>query len=182
MLSFSIALVIGCPPTDEDPVSAAETTQIVTPDARDLESLPTPATVPFVALTRTSPVTLVDEWGQTLLVLDPIGVEVEVHRLLPDRAWVTCTGCRAPLDGWIQRAALLPVTVSPETDGLREQDRMLLWLAMTELPPAAAALRVHGLESASRKWLGPPWRKEGGYEGPTLIVRSDGEGFSADIQ
>lgn len=139
-------------------------------DAAKLTALPLPEVTPFVARTRVAPVTLVDEHGGVLLVLDAIGVELTVERLLADRAWVRCTGCRAPIDAWVQRAALY--AGGPAGDG--PHDALLAALAAeADLPEIAR----HGLVNVGQAWLAPPWHGEGGYTGPVLKAEPEGAGW-----
>ncbi len=139
-------------------------------DAAKLTALPLPEITPFVARTRVAPVTLVDEHGGVLLVLDAIGVELTVERLLADRAWVRCTGCRAPIDAWVQRAALY--AGGPAGDG--PNDALLAALSAEATLPEIAR---HGLVSAGQAWIAPPWHSEGGYSGPVLKAEPDGAGW-----
>ena len=139
-------------------------------DAAKLTALPLPEVTPFVARTRVAPVTLVDEHGGVLLVLDAVGVELTVERLLADRAWVRCTGCRAPIDAWVQRAALY--AGGPAGDG--PNDALLAALnAEASLPEIAR----HGLVNVGQAWIAPPWHGEGGYAGPLLKAEPEGGGW-----
>lgn len=153
------------PPGDGPPAAPDQ-------DPRRLEPLALPDTLPFTAWTRTTPITLVDEHGTPLLVLDAIGVEVEVQRLLVDRAWVTCTGCRAEVDAWVQRSALFAGDAA--ADG--PSDPLLAWLSAQG--DALTGLRRHGFTVAEDgAWISPPWHDEGGYGGDTLVIRAEGAGF-----
>ncbi|MCK6521722.1 hypothetical protein L6R49_09810 [Myxococcota bacterium] len=139
-------------------------------DAARLVALSLPEATPFVARTRVAPVTLVDERGGVLLVLDAIGVELTVERLLADRAWVRCTGCRAPIDAWVQRSALY--AGGPPGDG--PHDPLLAALNNeTSLPEIAR----HGLVNVGEAWVAPPWHGEGGYSGAVLRAERDGAGW-----
>lgn len=124
------------------------------PDMPDVLVLPD--TLPFTARTRVTPATLVDQHGSPLLVLEALGVEVVVERTLADRAYVRCTGCRAELDGWLQKRILLPV----EGDAATDHDRLILGAAV-----AAAEATRHGLVEVEGVWTSPPWHDEGGYDG-----------------
>jgi hypothetical protein len=110
------------------------------------------------------PTTLVDKHGAPLLVLEHVGVKVEVSNLLVDRAYVTCTGCRAPLDAWIQREGLHVGTEA--TSG--PHDDLLAFLAAQEGLPDVAD---KGFLQVGGDWVAPPWYDEGGYEGEVLRVR-----------
>jgi len=135
-------------------------------DAQAVRPVPLPEP-PFTARTRLTPITLVDKHGAPLLVLDQVGVEVEVHNLLSDRAWVTCTGCRAPLEAWIQRSGLH----SGKAVGDGRQDEFLSWLSNQEDLPEVA---MHGFVLSDGVWIAPPWYSEGGYSGEVLrIDKSD---------
>ncbi len=121
------------------------------------EVLALPDVLPFTARTRASPITLVDQHGAPLLVLEALGVELEVERTLAERAFVRCTGCRAEVEGWVQKRALLPVG----GDGATAQDALILAAASQ----AGTATR-HGLvEGVAGAWTSPPWHAEGGYDG-----------------
>jgi hypothetical protein len=139
-------------------------------DAAKLTALPLPEVTPFVARTRVAPVTLVDEHGGVLLVLDAIGVELTVERLLADRAWVRCTGCRAPIDAWVQRAALY--AGGPPGDG--PNDALLAALSAEASLPEIAR---HGLVNVGQAWIAPPWHGEGGYSGQVLKAEPEGAGW-----
>jgi len=140
-------------------------------------ALPLPEVTPFDALTRTLPITLVDKRGAQVLVFDGLGTGVSVTRLLPDRALVTCTGCRAPVEGWLQRSALLPTDgVDASTSGLSDDDAMLLWLIANATPEQSAILSA-GLVSAGEGWIAPPWHEEGGYAAGAIRVTPSGDGW-----
>ena len=128
------------------------------------EVLPLPDALPFTARTRSTPATLVDQRGSPLLVLEALGVEVVVERTLADRAYVRCTGCRAELDGWLQKRILLPVDGTAET----QQDTLVLGAVA-----ATGEATRHGLVEVEGGWASPPWHAEGGYEG-TVAQLVDG--------
>ena len=128
-----------------------------------MRALPLPE-APFTARTRLVPTTLVDKHGAPLLVLEHVGVEVEVSNLLADRAYVTCTGCRAPLDAWIQCQGL---HVGTEATGGPHDDLLAFLAAQENLPEVAGK----GFLQVGGDWVAPPWYDEGGYEGEVVRVR-----------
>lgn len=160
------------PAPESDPIQAemppGHAPADATADAREMRAFPMPEP-PFTARTRLVPTTLVDKHGSPLLVLDQVGVEVEVHNLLVDRAWVTCTGCRAPLDAWIQRQGLHVGT----NVGDGPQDPLLAFVAAQEELPAVSA---KGFVEVDGVWTAPPWHDEGGYDGEVLRIAS-ADGF-----
>lgn len=149
-----------------------------------LAPLPLPATLPFSARLRDAPVSVVDEKSQVSLVLPSLGVRVEVERLLADRAWIRCTGCRTESAGWVQRNLLLVGT--PEST--RRADALVAYLEETAHPtggPAAAPFDLldHGvIELQPGHWLAPPWHDEPGYSGPILALHARPSGLSLEIQ
>jgi hypothetical protein len=136
-------------------------------------ALPQP---PFTARSRVRPTTLVDKHGTPALVLRAVGVQLEVTQLLPDRALVTCTGCRAPVEAWVQRGALW-VQGAEAGEGLDEE--LLQFLdGQEELPEVAR----HGFVGEDLRRTAPPWYDEGGYAGPVLVaIRSKG-GWTLELQ
>jgi len=143
------------------------------------DPLPLPEATPFEARTRVGTITLVDERGEPVLVLEALGVKVSVQRLLAERAWVKCVGCRAPIDGWIQRSLLLPTTGAAPQGDLRAEDRLLVQVEQWSLTTPALD---HGLVSAGRgRWKAPPWHGEGGYAGAVASVAAEGEGWSLEV-
>lgn len=177
-LILSLALVAACVETVEDRPQASAPPQgapaQAATDAAKLTALPLPEVTPFTARTRVAPVTLVDEHGGVLLVLDAVGVELTVERLLADRAWVRCTGCRAPIDAWVQRAALY--AGGPPGDG--PNDPLLAALGAEAALPEIAR---HGLVNVGQAWIAPPWHGEGGYSGPVMRAEPDGEGWRLSL-
>lgn len=145
-------------------------------DPAALAALALPDQTPFTARTRISPTSLVDERGQVLLVLEAVGVQLEVQQVLGERARVRCTGCRAPVEGWVQRSALF-VGVAP---GSGPHDDWLAWLE-GQAPPEWARLSQHGfaLEGAAR--VAPPWYAEGGFTGPTLTLRAQAGQWAGEL-
>ena len=123
---------------------------------------------PFTARSRIRPVTVVDKHGAPAVVLTAIGVELEVQQLLPDRALVSCTGCRAPVEGWVQRSAIWV----PGAEASSHDEELLLHLSeQPELPEVAR----NGFAGEGLRRTAPPWYEEGGYSGDTLVaVRSKG--------
>ena len=111
-------------PPDEPPGRVPPSTPQV------LAPLPLPSTLPFSARLRDAPVTVVDEKSQVSLVLPALGVRVEVERLLADRAWIRCTGCRTESAGWVQRNLLL--AGRPESS--RRADALVAFLEQTAHP------------------------------------------------
>ncbi len=165
-------------PPDEPPGRVPPSTPQV------LAPLPLPSTLPFSARLRDAPVTVVDEKSQVSLVLPALGVRVEVERLLADRAWIRCTGCRTESAGWVQRNLLL--AGRPESS--RRADALVAFLEQTAHPadgPAAAPYNLldHGvMELQAGSWLAPPWHDEPGYSGPILALHSRPSGLSLEIQ
>jgi len=113
-------------------------------DPNALTPLPLPEELPFTARTRTLPCTIVDRHGAPLEVLTALGVEVEVKRLLSTRALITCSGCREPVDGWVQRQALFVGTVP--ADG--EHDAFLATLKPGVTP--------QGFVQDEEQWIAAP--------------------------
>lgn len=143
-------------------------------DPAALRPLTLPDTLPFAARSRISPTTLVDERGQVLLVLEAVGVELEVQQVLGERALVRCTGCRAPVDAWVQRAALFVGT----TAAGGPHDDWLAWLNAQGEAPWADPAR-HGFALVGPARVAPPWYAEGGYAGSTLTLTPTPDGWSA---
>ncbi len=141
-----------------------------------LRSLPLPDAVPFTARTRTQPLTLVDERGQPSLVVEALGVEVRVERLLADRAYVICTGCRAEVSGWFQRQGLL-VAETADPAGLSRDEALVAWMSTQDAPVLA-----HGVVRQGTSWTAPPWHAEGGYAGPVAAITwSPGGPFALSV-
>lgn len=180
LLPLALLLIAACerpPQTPGAPPGAGPGTpsNAIAPGAT---ALPLPETAPFDALTRTTPITLVDQRGAQVLVIDGLGTRVSVTRLLSDRALVTCTGCRAPVEGWLQRGALLPAAgVDISAENVTDDDRMLLQLLAAAAPEQAEALGA-GLVPSGDGWIAPPWHGEGGYAGAVVAVTPDGEGWT----
>lgn len=169
------ALLLACAPEPlvEDPADAsdkpADHVAADQPfDTKALRPVPLPE-APFTARTRLAPTTLVDKHGTPVLVLDAVGVEVQVARSLTDRVWVTCTGCRAPVEAWVLRQG---VFLGDEDRG-GPDDALLAWLDGQELPQVAA----NGFVQADDLWVAPPWHDEGGYAGPVLRLKPAADGF-----
>lgn len=139
-------------------------------DTKALRAMPLPE-APFTARTRLAPTTLVDKHGAPLLVLDAVGVELEVQRVLTDRVWATCSGCRAPVEAWVLRQG---VFLGEPADG--PQDALLAWSASRELDPVSR----HGFVRDGAVWVAPPWHAEGGYSGATVRVVADGDTFALE--
>ncbi len=137
---------------------------------RRLRALPMPDSVPFHARTRTQPLTLVDEHGQPLLVIEALGVKIRIERLLPDRAYGACIGCRAEVAGWFQRQGLL-VTETTDPQGLALEEAMVRWLDSQQ-----QAFLDHGLIRVGDQWKCPPWYAEPGYQGLVGTVSRDSGG------
>lgn len=122
--------------------------------------------------------TLVDARGQPVHVITELGVELTVNTLLPDRAEVSCTGCRVPVEAWAQRAALF-VGSQPAAG---PNDALLSWLNDQETPEIRT-LRRHGLvPQEDGRLIGPPWHDEGGYQGGTLVLTPQGDAWSATVE
>lgn len=78
-------------------------------DAPDEEEDEAPAPPPLERLARPwnarvvqAPATLVDDGGQTLVVIPDEDVVVEVRAEQPHRLLVWCAACKPPSEGWIQ--------------------------------------------------------------------------------
>lgn len=169
-------LLLACvqPPSSTHPDASTPAEN----DPRQLAPLVLPAEVPFNAYSRMAPVTLVDERGQVVLVLSAVGVALEVERLLADRALVQCTGCRAPVEAWVQRAALF-VGDTP-ADG--PDDAMLAALSRLE-DPALLEIAAHGFvpdPDRPDSRIAPPWWSEGGYAGEVVVFSPSEQGWSAE--
>lgn len=153
-----------------------------------LEALPLPAALPFDAWTRTAPITLVNERGEGVLVVPGHHMRLKVLRRLPVRALVACAGCRSPVEGWIQNEMLMP---AGHTGRAGEWDDSRLSLALyaekmrqsllTGSRPGGLdepgitdteliALLDHGLRADLTKAFSPPWAREPGFQGWTLIL------------
>lgn len=164
-----------------------------------LEPLPFPEPPPTSAWTRTAPATLVNERGEQVRVLQGHHTRLSVEKLLGDRALVRCTGCRTPVQGWIQRSLLMPLG-TPGTEAQRVGRRTSLALfaararasALQDAPPPGLATVPHpvetfvalldrGFRSEDSRALAPPWGEEPGYEGPRarLVRETDGWRFHA---
>ena len=172
-----IWLFLGClfetpDPAQFSPEPGPPEVPVAQEEEEPIAPLVLPAT-PFPARNRVAPSTLVDESGGVTLVLEPLGVALEVLSLLPDRGWVKCIGCRSPVEGWLQREALQADTA----DLARAEDSLVAWLgAQDERTAEQRALLAHGVVPHGDSWKGPPWYREGGYTGPTLTLHEqDGE-------
>lgn len=168
-------LVLACvqPPSSTHPDAPTPAEN----DPRQLAPLPLPAELPFTALNRVSPVTLVDERGQVVLVLSALGVALEVERLMADRALVRCVGCRAPVEAWVQRAALFV----GDTPAEGPHDAMLATLNTLE-DPSILEIAAHGFipdPSLPDTFIAPPWWSEGGYAGEVVVLSSEQQRWTA---
>lgn len=149
-----------------------------------LDALPMPATVPFIARTRGAPATLVDERSQVSMVIEAVGVRLEVKRLLNERAHVRCIGCRSETSGWVQRNVLQ----SLEYPGNLPNDALAAFLEETSHPnegepdPSMKLLNHGVVESISGQWISPPWHEEPGYTGPILEIYARPSGFSLIVR
>ncbi len=149
-----------------------------------LEPLPMPATLPYIVRTRGAPATLVDERSQVSMVIEAVGVRLEVEKLLDQKAHVRCVGCRSETSGWIQRNVLQ----STEYPGNLPNDALASFLEQTAHPATgeiseSLLLLDHGVvESVSGQWVSPPWHEEPGYTGPILEIHARPSGFSLVIQ
>ncbi len=167
-------LLLACleAPTPGPPPGPDRGPPEVDPDA--IPALDLPGDVPFRAWTRAGNVTLVDERGRNVLVLQPVAIAVEVRRLLSDRALLRCTGCRAPVDGWLQRSLLHPGGPSGSD---RPEDRLVE--AARALPPDQQRVADHGFTPVEDGVLrAPPWWGEPGFGGPVLEARWTGDGWA----
>lgn len=139
--------------------------------------LPAP---PFNARTRRIPVTLVNERGLPVLVLETLAVRVQVQQVRKDRVLVSCTGCRTPVEGWLQIEAVVPRESALAGLPDRYQDRLVAAVELAahpadgSTPVGALAVLDHGLVAAEGGWLAPPWHAEGGYAGPVVAVKGGG--------
>ncbi|MCP4808926.1 MAG: hypothetical protein GY913_00245 [Proteobacteria bacterium] len=176
---FALAIgLLGCAP---DPLEEGPADGVVRPeghvaadepfDTKGLRPVPLPE-APVTARTRLSPTTLVDKHGTPTLVLDAVGVEVEVTRALSDRVWITCTGCRTPVEAWLLRQGVWHGTEA----GAGPQDGLLAWVSATELPDVAR----HGFVESAGVWIAPPWHDEGGYAGDVLRIVATDDGFAIE--
>lgn len=178
-----IWLFLGClfetsDPAQFSPEPGAPEVPVAQNEEDPVAPLILPARTPFPARNRVAPSTLVDESGGVILVLEPLGVALEVLSLLPDRGWVKCSGCRSPVEGWVQRESLQADTA----DLARTEDRVVAWLSAqdSERTEEQSALLAHGVVPHGASWKGPPWYQEGGYSGPTFtLLEQDGE-FQVD--
>jgi hypothetical protein len=159
-----ILLVLAC--TGQGSEGAEETPpgQLPPRTHQRLKSLHLPDSLPFDARTRTQPLTVVDEHGEPLLVIEALGVRIRIERLLADRAFGTCTGCRAEVTGWFQRRALL-VGSTADLATLNREEALVAWI-----DGQALAVLDHGVVGTGSSWLAPPWHAEGGYEGPVAEI------------
>ena len=72
-------LLLACSsPPSETVAPPAPGGPVETRPVRQPGALPLPAELPFTALSRTTPTTLVDPGGKVLLVLEAVGVELVV--------------------------------------------------------------------------------------------------------
>ncbi|MEE2752118.1 MAG: hypothetical protein VX519_11870 [Myxococcota bacterium] len=149
-----------------------------------LEPLPMPATLPYMVRTRGAPATLVDERSQVSMVMEAVGVRLEVEQLLDQKARVRCVGCRSETSGWIQRNVLQ----STEYPGNLPNDALASFLEQTAHPATgdvaeSLLLLDHGVvESIPGHWVSPPWHDEPGYTGPILEIHARPSGFSLVIR
>jgi len=145
-----------------------------------LEPLPMPATLPYIVRTRGAPATLVDERSEVSMVLEAVGVRLEVEQLLDHKAYVRCIGCRSETSGWIQRNILQSI----DHPGSLPNDALAAFLEQTahptgEAPAENLLLLDHGVSaSPSGRWVSPPWHEEPGYTGPILEIHARPSGFS----
>jgi hypothetical protein len=137
--------------------------------------LPLPDALPFAAVTRAAPVTLVERRGEPLRVLEGLGVALEVLELTADRGRVRCAGCREPTEGWLQRSVLLPLEGA--SGGLTDDDAMLLSLYAQASEARRLALSG-GLVADGEGFSAPPWHAEDGYSGAVVRARPAGEGWT----
>ena len=171
-----IWLVLACSGGPQGPTDEARPERPPPRTHERLKALALPETTPFEARTRTLPLTLVDEHGQPALVIEALGVQVTVERLLADRALATCTGCRGEVTGWFQRQGLI-VGATADPAALSREEALVAWL---DTQPHDV-LR-HGLVPDGTAWRAPPWHAEGGYGGPVATVRSQpGGGFTITV-
>lgn len=98
---------------DEEPVLAAEPGPDDEPDAAaEVEDAPPApptdlAVEPWSGHTSGRPLTLVGDDGAVVLVIADEAVAVTVLMEGPERLKVRCDGCRPPLEGWLQRRAVV---------------------------------------------------------------------------
>lgn len=84
----------------------AEIEPVLNPDPDGLD--------PYWVVTTVAPVTLVDDKGTTVGVLNRVGATMEVKKEDGDvRRLVACTMCTPPVDGWV-RMADIQITHPPE--------------------------------------------------------------------
>lgn len=182
-----LALTACLPPEGSTPDAPGGTggaavpgTSPVRPDL-SLAPLPFPRSPPTDAWTRTSPATMVNEQGAQVFVIDGHHTRVRVQRLLPERAFVTCTGCRSPVEGWLQRSVLLPEGYEGTTDEHGSADLSLALFVASARRIAVAGGAPPGLPEPpqdvdtftalldrgfamdrTRAWA-PPWGLEAGH-------------------
>ncbi len=168
-------LLLACVDEPEVPAQPVAPVQPPPRTHQRLAPLPLPDVVPFRARSRILPLTVVDEHGQPLLVIEALGVEFTIERLLADRAYGSCSGCRAEVTGWFQRKGLL-VSETVADAALSREESLVAWLDSQDLE-----VLDHGVIADPQGWVSPPWHDEGGYAGPVVqISRLDG-GFAARV-
>jgi hypothetical protein len=96
------------PPLDpllsEDAPDTPDAPQDQAPDAAEAENAPPFATYP--GATTAAPVTVVDDYGKPLTILQRAGVAVTVVGEEPIRKRVRCDVCTPAVEGWVQSSVV----------------------------------------------------------------------------
>ena len=160
-----------------------------------LRPLPFPQAAPTDAWTRTAPATLVNEHGEQVQVLTGHHTHLQVTRLFPDRALVKCDACRAPVEGWIQRALIMPRAYVGTAEEQASADHSLaLFVArirrsarLGQIPPGLDSLPEplddftrlldRGFQLERNRAVAPPWGDDAGYRGPSAVLLRETAGW-----
>lgn len=87
---------------DTDPAADDTDTDGDTDAGDDTDAPVLPPFDAYPATTTSAPVTIVDDYGKPLVVIQGSGVAVTVLGEEPIRKRVLCTGCPAVVEGWVQ--------------------------------------------------------------------------------
>lgn len=107
----------GDPPGEPSEEAWAEPSEVPSEEAAEATEGPPPFP-DYTARTIQAPVTLVDDYGKTLAVLDRVGIALTVTGEEEIRARVLCATCTPPTEGWIQPHLVARTGESPP-DGAR---------------------------------------------------------------
>lgn len=89
--------------------------------------------LPMSAWTAAVPLTLVAPGGKNLVVIDKLGLRVEVHQIREGRVLVRCTGCDDPhagAEGWMPRGVLWSELPAADPETAEAKDPLSLALSL----------------------------------------------------